>query len=436
MAELTLADLVLPFEGLPTAWIVVFSIAFVVVCGTFLWTAILFAKGQRHEGPDPIGTEELTWVFLVPALNEEVTIADSVARLDALDVERRHIVVIDDGSDDGTPEVLAGLDVRGLEVLRRDPPHAREGKAAALNNAYREIGEVIGSTPRERVIVCVVDADGRLDPAAPGYAAAQFSDPRVGGIQSLVRIYNRDRLLTYMQDVEFSIYGYLYQAGRSDWGTAGMGGNGQFNRLRALDDVANHEGPWRDRLTEDQDLGLRLLIAGWRGRQELRAVVSQQGLGDLRRLYRQRTRWSQGNLQAIGLLGDLWRSGLPFVPRLEQSAYLLLPFMQGLIGLTLLGAIALAAFGNVPFWGGGPWWQLLFFYALGFGGTIMGCVARGRPDGAWGMFKGYLLAHPYAFYSWLLWPVLLRSGLRQLTERRDWAKTEREPIGAGTGGQT
>ena len=37
-------------------------------------------------------------------------------------------------------------------------------------------------------------------------------------------------------------------------------------------------------------------------------------------------------------------------------------------------------------------------------------------------------AHVYAFYSWLLWPVLVRSALRQLTERRDWAKTEREPL--------
>jgi 1,2-diacylglycerol 3-beta-glucosyltransferase len=432
VAELTaapvLSDLVLPFEGLPTIWIVVFSVAFAVVLGTFVWTFALFVRGQRYHPPEAAETDGFTWVFLVPALNEEVTIADSVARLDALEIERRHIVVIDDGSDDGTPDVLAGLDVRGLEILRRDPPHAREGKAAALNNAWREVDTVIGETPREEVIVCVVDADGRLDGASPFFAAGQFADPRVGGVQSLVRIYNRDRLLTYLQDVEFSIYGHLYQAGRSGWGTAGMGGNGQFNRLAALDDVADHEGPWRDRLTEDQDLGLRLLVAGWHGRQELRSIVSQQGLGDLRRLYRQRTRWSQGNLQAIGLLGAIWRSNLPFIPRLEQTAYLLLPFMQGLIGLTLLAAIGLAAFGDVPFWGGGPWWQLAFFYLLGFGGTIMGCVARGRPEGAWGMFKGYVLAHLYAFYSWLLWPVLVRSALRQLTERRDWAKTEREPI--------
>jgi 1,2-diacylglycerol 3-beta-glucosyltransferase len=422
------ADVTLPFEGLPTSLVILFSAAFLVICGMFAGTGVLFVKGRRYPQPDPLDPDRFTWVFLVPALNEEVTIADSVSRLDALELANRHIVVIDDGSDDGTPQVLAGLDARGLRVLRREPPEARLGKAAALNNAYREIGDAIGDTPREEVIVCVVDADGRLDAAAPPFIAAQFDDPKLGGVQSLVRIYNRGKLLTYFQDVEFGIYGYLYQQGRNEWGTAGMGGNGQVNRLSALDAVADHQGPWRDRLTEDQDLGLRLIAAGWGGRQENRSVVSQQGLGDLRRLYRQRTRWSQGNLQAMGLLGEIWRAPLRAVPRIDQNAYLLLPFMQGLIGVTLLIAIVLAATGTVPIWDGGPWWQLVFFYLLAFGGTMLGCIARGRPDGTWGMFKGWLLAHLYAFYSWLLWPVLVRSALRQLTERRDWAKTEREAI--------
>ena len=164
----------------------------------------------------------------------------------------------------------------GLQVLRREPPGAREGKAAALNYAYRRLTELVGETPRDQLIVVVVDADGRLAPDAPLYAAAHFVDERVGGVQSLVRIYNRGRMLTWFQDVEFAVYGFLYQAGRTGWGTAGMGGNGQFNRLSALDEVADHVGPWRDRLTEDQDLGLRLIGAGWHGRQELRAVVEQQ----------------------------------------------------------------------------------------------------------------------------------------------------------------
>ena len=51
-----------------------------------------------------------------------------------------------------------------------------------------------------------------------------------------------------------------------------MGGNGQFNRLAALDSIADADagGPWRNQLTEDQDLGLRLIAAGWRGVSEPR----------------------------------------------------------------------------------------------------------------------------------------------------------------------
>jgi cellulose synthase/poly-beta-1,6-N-acetylglucosamine synthase-like glycosyltransferase len=252
----------------------------------------------------------------------------------------------------------------------------------------------------------------------------------VGGVQALVRIYNRRRFLTWMQDVEFSVYGCLFQMGRTGWGTAGMGGNGQFNRLAALDEIADDEGPWRDRLTEDQDLGLRLIAAGWQGRQDLRAVVEQQGPPKLRPLFRQRTRWSQGNLQAIGLMGAARRAPAPRVARAELLAYMLMPLWQAIVGVALVSAVVLALTGVAPFWAEGSWWQLAFVYLLGFGGTMFGCIARGLRDGGSGVLGGLLVAQVYAFYSWLLWPVLARSLLRQLTQRREWTKTQREPLAA------
>ena len=46
-----------------------------------------------------------------------------------------------------------------MRVLRRDLPVAQEeGKAAALNYAYRELGNLLDGTPRDEVIVVVVDA--------------------------------------------------------------------------------------------------------------------------------------------------------------------------------------------------------------------------------------------------------------------------------------
>src|ERR1700753_2142596 len=331
---LAMADPRFPFEGLAWPWVILFTACLVVVAAMFGWTLLLFIRGHRAilhpPEPPPEGADAFTWVFLVPAMNEEVVIAASVERLVALPVARKRIVVIDDASDDRTPEILAAINHPDLFVLRRDKPDAQKGKAAGLNYAYRALRDHLD---RERTIVVIVDADGRLDPEAPHFASGHFETPAVGGVQALVRMYNRETPLVYMQDVEFGVYGHLFQAGRNHWGTAGMGGNGQFNRLSALDSVASGEGPWRDKLTEDQDLRLRLLAEGWKGRQDLRATVSQQGLSKPRPLFRQRTRWSQGHLQAIGLWREvLGAKTLGLGPRIEQAAYLFMPFWQGLIG--------------------------------------------------------------------------------------------------------
>ena len=209
-------------------------------------------------------------------------------------------------------------------------------------------------------------------------------DDRVGGLQLLVRIYNRSRALTWCQDVEFSIFGLLYQAGRTLYGAAAMGGNGQFNRLSALDEIADEDvgGPWRARLTEDQDLGLHLIEAGWRSVADARTSVDQQGLPGFRNLLRQRTRWAQGNLQAMKHIGTMARappsnpctrrpdrlSAATGVPSARRGRVRRQYFPGDLRRRRLLGARG--------------WWVLLFFFLLGYGGILLGCVARSPHRGA------------------------------------------------------
>jgi 1,2-diacylglycerol 3-beta-glucosyltransferase len=432
--------LVDPFAGLPTWAQLFFYFVCALIVGVLAWTGILFASSRRWSrtapGPDPAAADSFLWVFLVPALNEEVTIGDSVERLLAVEATNKAIVVIDDGSSDGTAEVLALRTEPEIAVLTRRPPEARTGKATALNAAWRHLDSVLttgrwADWPRERVIVVVVDADGRLDPGAPAHVAPHFADPRVGGLQVLVRIYNRHNPLTWLQDIEFSVYGLLYQAGRASWGTAGMGGNGQFNRLAALDSIATDDtgGPWRNRLTEDQDLGLRLLENGWRSVSESRTSVDQQGVSSLRRLLRQRTRWAQGNLQAIAHLGAAMRADLPWLVRADLIAYLLQPVIQALVGVAFAVSIFLFIFDHTAFWGTTAWIELAFFFVLGFGGVALGLVARGARKGAASIAFNLLIIPAYAAYSWTIWPVLTRATARQVTRRTGWAKTTREPIG-------
>ncbi len=438
---LPIANAWFPFEGLPAFFQVLFSVAFLIILMMLVWTTFLFVRGLRTDRAmtEDGGENEFEWIFMIPALNEEVTIRDSIGRLEQIQLEHKRIVVINDGSDDGTAGILESLESPDLAVITRTAPEARQGKAAALNFAYSQIREEFSPDP-DRTIICIVDADGRISPGSPAFVAGHFADPKVGGVQSLVRIYNRGGVLTWFQDIEFSIYGHLFQVGRNRWGTAGMGGNGQYNRLSALESIdtsfegdddmtVKSLGPWRDRLTEDQDLGLRLLVAGWHSHQDNRARVDQQGLPGLGRLFKQRTRWSQGNLQAMQLIGPISRSDIHLPARIEQVIYLLMPILQGVVGASLLAAFALALTGTDVV--NGSFWWLLFIYVLGFGGTLMGCVAARIDEKPLGLVKGLLTAQVYAFYSWLLWPVLIRSTGRQLIGMDSWAKTDREEISTG-----
>ena len=91
--------------------------------------------------------------FLVPSYNERATILEVLDRVEALGLDRQ-IVVVDDGSTDGTSELLreweAGRD--GVVVIRQE----NRGKGAAIRAAIPFI---------DGDIAVIQDADLEYDPA-------------------------------------------------------------------------------------------------------------------------------------------------------------------------------------------------------------------------------------------------------------------------------
>jgi hypothetical protein len=114
--------------------------------------------------------------------------------------------------------------------------------------------------------------------------------------------------------------------------------------------------------------------------------------------------------------------------RADQIAYLLQPAFQALVGVAFVASIFLAIFDVADYWGRDGWWTLLFFFLLGYGGILLGCIARGARTGARGILVSVLIVPVYAAYSWLIWPALARAAARQVTGRRAWTKTAREQI--------
>src|SRR6266536_4594202 len=79
----------------------------------------------------------LFFVFMMPCLNEEKVIVNSLRRLLSIPGEDFVVLVIDDGSDDGTADAVSGVLGERVWLLRRTAPQARQGKGEALNAGVR-----------------------------------------------------------------------------------------------------------------------------------------------------------------------------------------------------------------------------------------------------------------------------------------------------------
>jgi glycosyltransferase involved in cell wall biosynthesis len=113
---------------------------------------------------------DLRLSVIVPAYNERETLAEIVRRIRAVPIPKE-IILVDDGSTDGTGELLAGLEAEGgLRVFRHEQ---NLGKGAALRTGFRH---ATGD------IVVIQDADLEYDPAE----YAQLIRPIVEGEADVV----------------------------------------------------------------------------------------------------------------------------------------------------------------------------------------------------------------------------------------------------------
>lgn len=385
------------------------------------------ARVRRHQAL--AAEDEKTVVFVVPCLNEDRVLGASLDRLVSLEHPRVHILVVDDGSDDETASIVrAHLDPR-VHLFQRVLPEARQGKGEALNAAIQHLrsSDLIAGVPRSEVVVCVMDADGRLDPKALQEVMPLFTDDALGAVQIGVRINNRHQsLLARMQDLEFVLYTHVFQRGRRHLGSVGLGGNGQFVRLSALDGLG--PSPWSRSLTEDLDLGVRLLLDGWETEFCSTSSVHQQGLMDVKRWVKQRTRWFQGHLQSWNLV-PLLLHNLSGTRRADLLYHLTSPFLL-LLTFFLSAAFALWAidvtlgiiFGYAVVSG---WW--LSAYLVAFGPALLfGLVywSQERHHGLTTM-AAVVLMHVYVLYATLWYIAGWKAAYRAARGRTGWSKTER-----------
>ncbi|MFE7131015.1 glycosyltransferase family 2 protein [Streptomyces sp. NPDC057638] len=403
------------------------SVALIAAAGTYNFS--LFLLSRRRVPHRPSDGDQRFYVFLLACLNEEIVLAESLARISELPAGNCVALVIDDASDDRTAEIARAADPERVWLHQRHLPDARRGKGAALNDGVRLLrgSDLLAGRDPDDVIVCVVDADGRLDRHVIQAVDPFFNDPATGATQIGVRMYNRRAgLLARLQDMEFVVYGDIFQSARRFIGSVGMGGNGQFMRLSALDTLG--DDPWSDSLTEDLDLGVRLIASGWTNQHCTTAAVSQQAVLDLRRLIRQRSRWFQGHFQSAHLTPLILRevrtrAAMDLIYHLSSPVLILL---TSLLPLSFLVAVLGTVLGSVQ--AGYPMVSLSWFlgpYLLSFTSAwIYGLVYR-RRERTLSALRAVLLGHVFVLYGYIWFAAGWMGVWRTITGKRNWIKTAR-----------
>lgn len=269
---------------------------------------------------------------LVPAYDEEGYVGQTVRSvLDAgYDADRLEVVVVDDGSTDGTRAEAEAVAAENDAV--RVVSKANGGKHSALN---------YGLLFASHDLIVTVDADTELDPGALyGLVDAFEGDPEVGAVAGTIRVRNRAGLLGGCQALEYVVGINLERRLFDALGvvTVVPGCFGAFRR-GALDAVSGFDP---DTMTEDFDATLQVLRAGYRVRAADAAALTEAP-ETWRDLYRQRLRWYRGNLLTLLKHADLLaKPGTSYLHRVAYPLWIAEMLFLPAVGFLVLGSIGWA----------------------------------------------------------------------------------------------
>ncbi|MCA1220412.1 bifunctional polysaccharide deacetylase/glycosyltransferase family 2 protein [Streptomyces sp. 8L] len=360
---------------------------------------------ERGEGALPPFTRPVT--VLVPAYNESKCIAGTVRSLARGD-HPVEVVVIDDGSTDGTADIVQALGLPGVRVVRQ----RNAGKPAALNNGIRQA--------RHDIIV-MMDGDTVFEERTVRELVAPFADPRVGAVSGNAKVGNRDSLIGAWQHIEyvmgFNLDRRMYDLLRCM--PTIPGACGAF-RAEALREAGGMSG---DTLAEDTDITMAVHRLGWRVAYAPDARAWTEAPESVGQLWSQRYRWCYGTMQAMwkhrgavldrGPSGRFGRVGLPFVAAFMVVAPLLAP----LVDLFLLYGLVFGPTGRTV----ASWLALL--------GLQLGCAAYAFRLDKEPMRHLVSLPLQQILYRALMYAVLVQSWVTALTGGRlRWQKLRRSGV--------
>lgn len=274
---LIIIDLIMAFTPLDFTLIVG---TILTLYTSFIFLVVIFGKGRSFERTPRLPAKLPSVSVIVPAYNEEKTIAQTLNSLLSLDYPKKllQIIAVNDGSEDGTLSIMKKFVSRGVEVLNKK----NEGKPSALNAGLK--------VANGDVLVCL-DADSAPEPDVLKKTLGYFENPKIGAVTTSLKVAESRTFTQKVQWIEY-IMNIIYRKAFAMLNAMFViPGPFSLYRRSTLEKIGGFE---EGNITEDMEIGLRMQSNGYMIENSVYAYTHTHSPPTWKKLFMQRVRWYRG----------------------------------------------------------------------------------------------------------------------------------------------
>ncbi|MCX8163067.1 MAG: glycosyltransferase family 2 protein [Candidatus Micrarchaeota archaeon] len=287
---------------------IIFIVNGIIIIYIFSVYLFLFLDHSQKETKLPTLKSWPEVSIIIPSFNSSQTIFKCLEACKSLNYPKNfEIIVVDDGSQDGSYEKLK--EVKGIKLLK-NPRNL--GKAAALNHGIKNA--------KGEIIVCV-DSDSypekdTLIKTIPYF----YCEEKVGSVVVFIKVAEPKTLIQKMQEIEYNLsFGFFFKIiAFIDCLYVTPGPTSLYHK-KVFEEIGYFA---EDNITEDMEIALRIQKNGWKIKRASDAIAYTEVPADLIGLFKQRLRWFRGAIYNLLTYFDMF-----FNPRYKTLGLFILPLV-------------------------------------------------------------------------------------------------------------
>ena len=320
-------DIACYFEYFLAIYLVVFVAIIPGFNYVFNFISLLFNKKEKK-----LCSKEEDVTILIPVYNSKKTIKDT---LESIKKQKYtgdiYINIIDDGSTDGSLELLKSLDLdSNISIIEAE----HKGKAEALNKGLEKV---------KTEYTITIDSDTVLHPLAIRKIMNKLvnSNKKTAATAGCLFVKNNKKsFITKLQEWDYTlgIFGVKFVQGNFNSTLVAQGAFSAY-KTRILKEI----GGWQDSVGEDIVLTWQLLSCGYETNFVKNAIAYTEVPEKFRDLGKQRKRWARGMIEAFKKVKVFRSKKLNFKSKFLMCLNVFFPFIDlALLIFVPLGLILLA----------------------------------------------------------------------------------------------